>query len=313
MQLSKAFNGVISKVGFTFKKHSPEILVASGIAGLVGSAVWACINTQKLDNVQHRHKDSIELLEDDVDRGDISEEDAKKEATKIYVHTSLSIAKLYGPPIALGVLSITSILASYGILHKRNVALAAAVSTLTQTFQDYRNRVIDKYGKDIDSELRFGTHEETVEEKITDENGKTKTLKKKIQVVDENFEGSEFAVIFDGKSREYNKNLEVSLAFLHLQERIANNMLITHGHLFWNEMLDKLDLPRTVAGQVCGWIFDPMDPRHDGDNYVKFNTQVLNRRTENGYEQIIVIDPNVDGNIIESNKIERALLNEHND
>lgn len=307
-QITKALSGLVTKTGFALKKHSPEILVVSGIVGLIGSAVWACVNTRKLDNVQAQHQHNIDALEHDVEEGEIDEEDAKKEAAKIYAMTGLRIARLYVPPVTLAVLSAVSILASYGILRKRNVALAAAVSSLTQTFQEYRNRVIERFGDDVDRDLRFNTHTETIEEKVTDENGKTRTVKKKINVVDPDFNGSEFAVIFGDKSREYNKNLEVSLAFLHLQEKIANNMLITHGHLFWNEILDNLDLPRTVAGQVCGWIYDPTDTRHDGDNYISFNTRVLKRKTENGYEDIIVVDPNVDGDILHSNKIERALL-----
>lgn len=307
MQLATTMKTIISKAGFALKKHSPEVLVITGVTGLIGSAVWACINTRKLDNVVATHKASMEALESDMAAGEIEEENVPKEAARINVTTGLKVVKLYAPPIALATVSVVSILASYGILHKRNVALTAAVGTLTQTFQEYRNRVIEKYGKDTDEELRFGTHEETMETEITDENGKKKTIKEKVKVVDKGFDGSEFAVVFDNRSREYNKNTEVSLAFLHLIERTANSKLVTHGHLFWNEVLDELDLPRTVAGQVCGWLFDPSDPRHEGDNYVNFNTHIVNRRTENGYEKLIVLDPNLDGDILHNNKIGKVL------
>ena len=307
MNLGKVASTMLHKVGFSLKKHSPEILVISGIAGLIGSSVWACFNTRKLDEIIATRDTVLFTLDNDPETADMAEEDIAKEAAKIHVYTGLQIVKTYAPPIALAVLSSTAILASYGILRKRNVALTAAVGTLTQTLQEYRDRVVEKYGPDVDKELRFGTKEETIEETVTDENGKTKTVKKKEQVVDESFGESEFAVIFDKRSREFNKNIEVSLAFLTLIERTANSRLTTHGHLFWNEVLDDLGLPRTVAGQVCGWLYDPSDKDHEGDNYIKFNTQIVNRRTENGYEKIIVLDPNVDGDILHSKKIGRVL------
>lgn len=39
------------KVGFTLKKHSPEILVVAGVVGTVVSAVLACRATTKVSEI----------------------------------------------------------------------------------------------------------------------------------------------------------------------------------------------------------------------------------------------------------------------
>ena len=44
-KVSRTFN----RAAFKLKKHSPEILVVAGVAGVVGSTVMACKATTKLD------------------------------------------------------------------------------------------------------------------------------------------------------------------------------------------------------------------------------------------------------------------------
>ena len=44
---SRAFN----KVGFTLKKHSPEILAVAGTVGVITSGVMACKATTKISKI----------------------------------------------------------------------------------------------------------------------------------------------------------------------------------------------------------------------------------------------------------------------
>ena len=70
------------------------------------------------------------------------------------------------PAVALGTLSIASIVASHNILKKRNVALAAAYATVDKTFKEYRKYI----EKDSALERRFQpvtVSEPTVEDTIT--------------------------------------------------------------------------------------------------------------------------------------------------
>ena len=49
---------------------------------------------------------------------------------------------------------------------------------MDQGFKEYRNRVIDRFGKGLDRELKYDIKAETIQEKITDEKGKEKTVEK---------------------------------------------------------------------------------------------------------------------------------------
>ena len=62
-----------------------------------------------------------------------------------------------------------------------------------------------------------------------------------------------------------------------------------------------LGIPRTRAGQIVGWVYDEDNPL--GDNYVDFGIYDINREKTidfvNGYERVILLDFNVDGNILD--------------
>lgn len=59
-------------------------------------------------------------------------------------------------------------LASHNILKKRNVALAAAYATVDKTFKEYRNRVVERFGAEVDKELRYNIKAKKFEETVTD-------------------------------------------------------------------------------------------------------------------------------------------------
>ena len=174
-EIMNKMSGAFSSVSFKMKKHSPEILMVAGVAGVVVSAVMACKATLKVDAVMDETKekmDKIHKAEEDgvTDAGeDYSREDAKKDTVIVYAQTGLKLAKTYAPAVAIGALSITSILASNNILRKRNVALAAAYATVDKSFKEYRNRVIEKFGQEVDRELRYNIKAEKVTATEVDE------------------------------------------------------------------------------------------------------------------------------------------------
>lgn len=294
----------LNKVGFKFKKHSPEILVVAGVIGTVASAVMACRATTKVGGIIDDAKEEIEkvhtVMEDESYADKYSEEDGKKDLTIIYAQTGLKIAKLYAPSVILGVLSLGGIVASNNILRKRNVALAAAYATIDNSFKDYRKRVVERFGEEVDKQLKYNVKAKEIEETIVDENGKEKKVKTTVNVVNPD-EISDYARFFDPASPYWEKNPEFNLMFLKAQQKYANDLLKAQGYLFLNDVYKGLGLEPTKAGQVVGWIYDPENP--NGDNYVDFGIyDVSNERKRafvNGYERNILLDFNVDGNIWE--------------
>ena len=298
-EIMKSVNGVASKAVMKLKKHSPEILVVAGIAGTVVSAVLACKATTKVAEILDETKGTLDTIHEGMETGAINgqeytTEDGKKDTVVVYAQTGMKLAKLYAPAIILGTLSITSILASNNILRKRNVALGAAYAAIDKSFKEYRGRVIERFGEQVDTELKYGIKAKKFEEiEVDTETGKEKKVKKTVMVADPNLQ-SDYAVYFDSKSRNYETNPDYNRMFLKAQQVFANDKLQTRGHLFLNEVLDDLDLPRTPAGQIVGWTKD------GPDGYVNFRIVEVERETEDGrHEPALLLDFNVEGNIWE--------------
>lgn len=318
----KAMTNTFNKVSFKVSKHSPEILLVTGIIGVIGSGIMACKATTKAGEIIDETKeriDQIHICSEDtglIKTGAYTPEDAKKDMAIVYAQTGIKFAKLYGPAIGLGALSIASILASNNILRKRNIALAAAYATIDNSFKDYRKRVIERFGEAVDKELRYNIKAEKVTEKVVNpETGKEEKVKETKFVVNPS-DISGYARFFEQYTKDEKGNVipnpcwvnnnEYNIMFLKTQERYANDLLIARGRLFLNEVYRMLGLPETKAGQVVGWVYDPDNTLgRDEDsfnNYVSFglyNDNLSYSDFVNGFDPAILLDFNVDGNIWE--------------
>ena len=290
------------KVGFKFKKHSPEILVVAGAVGVVTSAVMACKATTKLNTVLDEGKKKIAAVHYAAEHPEempetYNPEDHKKHITMAYAHTGVELVKLYGPSVFLGVTSLGCMLASNGIMRKRYSALAAAYTIVDNNFKAYRKRVVDRFGEELDKELRYDVRTEEIEETVVNEKGKEKKVKKKVQVSNHD-DRSDFCKCFDVGCAGWTKDPEANLVFLKLQQNLANERLQRQGHLFLNDVYEMLGFPKTSAGQVVGWLYDPNNKKEEyqGDNYVDFNIYddaMRNSRFVNGHERSVWLDFNV--------------------
>lgn len=327
-EITKNMTRAFGKAGLTCKKYAPEALVIAGIVGAVTSAVMACKATTKANDIIEETKENthdlhlvataaglkeatdefsnedirkIDILSEKEDVKNYTAQDLKKDTTIIYIQTAVKFIKLYGPSVVLGALSITSILASNNILRKRNVALAAAYATVDKGFKEYRSRVVERFGKDIDRELKYNIKAKEIEETTKNANGKEKTVKKSIEVADVN-EHSDYARFFDELCTGWKRDAEYNLMFLKHQQNYANEKLQKQGYLFLNDVYDMLGIPKTKAGQVVGWIYDEAHP-DIYDNFVDFGIYDLyNEKARdfvNGREKSILLDFNVDGNILD--------------
>lgn len=300
-ELMNTVGRAFTKVSFKFKKHSPEILAIAGVAGAVASAIMACKATTKISNILEKSKGDVDTIHNCVGNKELAEEysseDAKKDLAVVYVQTGVKLIRLYAPAVLLGALSITSILASNNILRKRNVALAAAYATVDKGFKEYRSKVVERFGEEIDRELRYNIKAKQFEETITDpETGKEKKVKKTVNVADPNMP-SEFARFFDKSCKAWEESADYNEMFLRAQQQYANDLLISRRHLYLNEVYDMLGIERTKAGQQVGWVYSPNNER--GDNYVDFGICEMGRETDDSYTNAFLLDFNVDGYILD--------------
>ena len=305
LDLVNTLTRTLGKTGLKLKKYSPEILVVTGIVGVVVSAVMACKATTKASEIvedMNEKMDTIHEVSETATSEEYSEEDLKKDTAIVYVQTGVKFLKLYGPSLALGALSVGCILASTHILKTRNLALSAAYSAIDKCFKNYRGRLMERFGKDIDLELMYNIKAKTIEENVLDENGEVYTVEKTVEVVNPN-DHSVYAKCFDESCAGWSKDPEFNLMFIRRQQDYANEVLTKRGYIFLNEVYKMLGFQATKAGQIVGWFYDPENPDHIGDNYVDFGIYDVhkekNRDFVNGYERCIWLDFNVDGNILD--------------
>ena len=288
------------KVELKAIKHSPEILAGVGVVGVVGSLVLACKATTKLSDVLEESKEQLdkikEVAADPAYEEKYSQDDAKKDTTIIYVQTAMKVTKLYAPSVILCASSLGCLLASNNILKKRNAALSAAYMTVDKSFKEYRKRVADRFGEEVEKEIRYNIKAEEITKVDEDGNEVTETVKIMDGTDDPN-SYSDYARFFDESCAAWQNDAEYNLTFLKAQQQYANDLLKARGRLFLNEVYRMLGIDETKAGQVVGWVYNPDNPT--GDNFVDFGIYNMQRERVrafvNGYEPNILLDFNVDG------------------
>lgn len=291
------------KIRFGLEKHRPEILFAAGAAGIIASTVLACRATLKVNDILAETETQLDNIHacigNDAYAKTYTEEDARKDTALVYIQTGAKLLKLYAPAVMLGALSVAGIAASNDILRKRCAAASAAYTALDLSFKEYRKRVSERFGDEIERQIRYNIKEIVTEETVKDENGNETTVSKTVETAD--IQNSCYAKFFDESSPYWEKDSEYNLMFLNAQQKYANDLLRANGRLFLNEVYEMLGLPKTKAGQIVGWVYDKDNPV--GDNYVDFGIYDTNRTAVrdfvNGYERSILLDFNVDGNIWE--------------
>lgn len=284
---------MISTVNFQAKKHAPEIFTTLGIVGGISATVLACKATKKVDTIINEKKtteNNIKICLADHEL-QYTEEDARKDMYITNVQTGVKILKVYSPAIVLGTLSIASILFGQKILKKRNAALGAAYIAMEKGFKNYRKNVVERFGEEVDKELKYNIKAK----EITEKNEKGKEVKKTVYEIDgELKEISPYARFFEESSDQWKKDSEYNLMFLRHEQDHANDLLRTRGYVFLNDVYNMLGIPKTKAGQMVGWRWNK-----DGDNYIDFGiydvTDERKRAFVNGYERNILLDFNVDG------------------
>ena len=284
-----------------------------GVLGIIGTVISACKATLRAEEVLDKHHqmmNDVEEMKGLLTYEEIPDEEAertgaefiethlytptqiRKETAIVYLKTTGNFAKLYGPTVALGSLSVGSFLAANNIMKKRYLGAVAAYNAVSGVFENYRERVREELGENADRRFLYGEKTEKIE--VTDpETGK----KKKEEIITVNDDPSGYARYFDSTCLNWNEDPTMSLMFLKAQQEMANHILKVRGHIFLNEVYDMLGLPHTQAGAVVGWV------NGMGDSYIDFGLYDKNkesvRRFINGQDNVILLDFNVDGVIFD--------------
>lgn len=209
-------------VRLSLAKHSPEILIGLGIAGMITSTVLAVKATPKALQLIEEKKDELEV-----------ESLAPVEVVK-------TTWKCYIPAAVSGAVAITCFVGSHSVNAKRNAALAAAYKLSETALSEYRSSVVETIGEKKERAIRDKVSEKQVKENPVNQTeiivtGKGQTL------------------FFEPLSSRY---FYSDLEKIKRAENKLNKEIICdpfESGVSVNDFYSEIGLPGTMTGDSLGW------------------------------------------------------------
>lgn len=212
-------NNIFNSLNKFRVKHTPEILMSMGLAGLLFSTVWAVKVTVKATKLCEEKK--------------ITEKKDNLTFKEIFKTTW----KLYLPVAISTVLSVPCIIAGNRVSSKRSAALAAAYTLSEAALQEYQIKT-----KEIIGEQK----EQTIQEELVKD--KAKLIESKEVFISENDEQL-FLETITGRYFKSTWN-RIQKACNDLNEDALGS---TCGCYNLDDWCEKLGLDSTGAGTLLGW------------------------------------------------------------
>ena len=305
-------NKIISALGRNALKlegMQPQILGVVGIACLVGGTVAACRATLKShERLEAAHELCASITEEAHRPIPIVEHVTENAEGALYVYDPIDetkqkaivltragsdVARFFVPAIALEAVGIACIVKSQSLFAQRIAALSAAYITLENSYNQYRMRVIEKDGAEVDRQYRLGLREEEVE--VSDE----ETGLSKTEVIETYHAGNQPYTKYSRYFDEYNTSMyrtnpEENFTFLRLAQSRCNEILSRKKWLTLNEVYYELGFDPIPEGQIVGWLFEP-------GNYNKVDFGIWEARNADARDYVygrntcFVLDFNLDG------------------
>lgn len=279
---------VASSLIFKAKKYAPEIWMGVGIVSGIAATGFAVKSTLRVDEVIVDHEQRMAVVrEKKQEMLDAAVKQAKEETGKDlpveevslqreqvveigkstlheYLKTFARGAKLYAPTICLTAVSVASILIAHGLLKRRYLGVVAAYGALQSKYDILAGGVAKEYGEDTLRRLERGEtvskaeqaavagneNPDEVDQETIEELSKLK--------INESGWTSLDRIFNEDTSKRYDKyNCERNRMFLKSVQNAANAKLASDGWLTLNWVYHQLGMPRTKAGHVMGWLYDP--------------------------------------------------------
>ena len=207
------------------KKHSPEILIAVGVTGMIAAVIEAVRETPR----------AVEKIKEDSRNAHDGDPHAytKKEAFK-------SAWRYYVPTAILTATSSACIFGGASINLKRNAALIAAYTMSDTALKTYKEQVRETFGntaekKIIDGEAKKVLSEHPVSPEVVIQTGQGNSLC--------------YDKVFGGY-------FESDITAIKKAMVEVNREIVTHNYASLNDFYDFLGLPPIEIGDLLGWNLD---------------------------------------------------------
>lgn len=210
---------IIKTVQSFTTKHSPEILMGLGIAGMVSSTILAVKATPKAVRL-------IEAKKEEKDVEKLTAADTVKACWKCYI-----------PTVVTSAVSVACLVGSTSVSVRRHAALATAYTLSETALTEYRDKVVETIGEKKEQIVREKIAEERIE--------KNPVSKNEVIVTDKGT-----TLCYDHLSgRYFNSDIETIKKVVNE----LNYVMLMHDYVSLNELYDALGLEQTGIGDELGW------------------------------------------------------------
>ena len=202
-------------------KHSPEILMGFGIAGMFTTVVLAVKATPKA-------LEQIEEKKDELGVDELTPVETVKAAWKPYV-----------PAAITGTVATACLIGSNSINAKRNAALATAYQISTKALADYKEKVVETIGEKKEKAIRDKVAQKKVDDVPPASSSVYSTGKGETLHYDPQFE------------QYFRCNVNaIDMAVNRLNERMVSGQT---EYISVNDFYDELGVKRIGMGEQLGW------------------------------------------------------------
>ena len=293
-------------------KHSPEILIGTGIAAFVGSTVTACKSTLKCEEILDAHQEEMSKVSECREMANrkeavYTEEEELRDKAIIYAKTAGRMFKLYWKSILLGLIGIGSILAGFKIISGRYIGAVALADATKRSFDKYRENIAAEYGADADMKALTGLQRKEIE--VEKEDG----TKEKRDIYEQTGANVDlYSMLFDEEtSIEWRDCAFLNRQFLLGKERELDDEMCRKGFVSLAEAWDRLGMTSFIRnnspelwkeGTRKGWVYGKCNENHVSFGLIDvYDKDVVKRKTKEdflkGLNPNVLLSFNIDGDI----------------
>ena len=229
------FTKLIADARMALDKHSPEILLGIGIAGMITTTVLAVRATPKaLIHIEAKKRE--------------------EHKDKLTVGETIKVTwKDYIPAVVTGVSSVACLIGSNTVQARRTAAIATAYKISEAALTEYKEKVVETIGEKKEKVLR----EEIAAEKATTQNASTS----QVYITG----GGETLFLDPISMRLFKSDINlVKRAQNEINERMLKSAF--YGYASLNDFYEELGLKPTSQGDDLGWNLDEMMDMHFGSD-----------------------------------------------
>lgn len=154
------------------RKAAPHVMIIVGVAGIIYTIVDACKISRKLDETLKDELDELKKAEEHYEqvKDDPEVSDEYKKETKRSIRTArrrafFKGAKKFIRPALIGLASLILVGTAHVLLTKAVMAGSAVLNAVSAEYRDYRSAAREKFGDEVDKELRFASANKMKEKK----------------------------------------------------------------------------------------------------------------------------------------------------